>query len=145
MHQKCELLFSLENRAEIDLIYLIPLWQPCLKYNQLFRVMCCQRAEDFQHGCLRMNYISWEPDPGSPHTMWHVVWYWPWENSYRHCTTDLRSVECPGGGGELSIQNVPFISLKGPHGKWPSLAYNLCGPAVSDRRICAGWRLTVSI
>ncbi len=147
-------MFMVKNSTEISLLCLIPLWQPSLKYNQLFRVICCQRAEDLTHSYLRLCYVSQKPVSRSvspTNTMWHVVWNWPWENvhSYQRCTVDLRGAAlCQRG--RLSTHQVPSICLTGPHGKWqpdpqPVWVSSTMWLRVLDRSICTGRRLAVSM
>lgn len=146
-------MFPVKHSAEISLVHLIPLWQPSLKYNQLFRAICCQRAEDLQHGCLGVRYVSWKPVSGPlrpTQIQCDVVLYWPWENvhSYQRCTVDPSSVVlCQRG--RLSTHQAPDICPTGPHGKWqldpqPVWVSSTMWLRAWDRSICSGWRLAVS-
>ncbi len=147
-------MFSLKRSAEISLVFLILLWQPSLKYNQLFRVIVAKvlRISNMAAwGCVTSPESLFQALQDNTDTMWHVVWFWPWENvhSYQRCTVDPSSVVlCQRG--RLSTHQAPSIRLTGPHGKWQLDPQHMWVSSTTrlrvwDRSIGSGRRLAVSM
>lgn len=145
-------MFSVKHSAKIGLVYLIPLWQPSLKHNQLVRVICCQRAEDLQLGCPRG---SWKPLPGSAKPTQIQCDIRFDTNLKKTCTTISAALLtsdmlfCVKGA---DYQDTKLhLSVWQGHMESDSLTHNLCGSAAPCGEefeidsICSGWWLAVSM
>lgn len=122
-------MFSLKHGAEISLVFLIPLWQPSLKYNQLFRVIVAKE--------LRISNMAAWGCVTSPESLFQTtqiqcdMWFdTDPEKTYTAISAALLTgavLFCAKGA---DYQHTKLhLSVWQAHMESDSLTHNLCGSA----------------